>query len=87
MSTSARFRAAYADQRKAEGRGSGGEAELLALPYLRTGPLARQWAVRARSYERFLGHYKLVLRVECPAECADPSQRFAHERIRRYDTH
>ncbi|HUL01857.1 MAG TPA: class I SAM-dependent methyltransferase [Gemmatimonadales bacterium] len=54
MSTSARFRAAYADQRKAEGRGSGGEAELLALPYLRTGPLARQWAVRARSYERFL---------------------------------
>jgi SAM-dependent methyltransferase len=54
MNSSARFRAAYADQRRAEGRGSGGDAELLALPYLRSGPLAQQWQVRARSYERFL---------------------------------
>lgn len=55
MTTLARFRAAYADRREVEGRGSGGVAELLALPYLRTGPLARQWAVRARSYARFVG--------------------------------
>lgn len=49
-----RFRAAYAEHRLAEGRGVGGHAELLALPYLRTGPLAKQWAVRARSFERFV---------------------------------
>ena len=54
MTTAARFRAAYAQHREAEGRGSGGTAELLALPYLRTGPLARQWVVRACSYECFL---------------------------------
>jgi SAM-dependent methyltransferase len=54
MTTSARFRAAYAEHRRAEGRGAGGLAELLSLPYLRAGPLARQWAVRARSFERFL---------------------------------
>ncbi|PYO62507.1 MAG: SAM-dependent methyltransferase [Gemmatimonadetes bacterium] len=54
MTTSARFRTAYAKHREAEGRGSRGVAELLALPYLRTGPLARQWAVRARSYECLL---------------------------------
>jgi SAM-dependent methyltransferase len=54
MTTAARFRAAYADHRRAEGRGAGGTAEVLALPYLRGGPLAREWAVRARSYERFL---------------------------------
>lgn len=55
MTTAARFRAAYAGHREAEGRGAGGTEELLALPYLRTGPLARQWAARARSYERFQG--------------------------------
>jgi len=54
MTTSARFRAAYAERRAAEGRGTGGDAELLALPYLRSGPLAGQWRVRARTYERFL---------------------------------
>jgi SAM-dependent methyltransferase len=54
MTTAARFRAAYAGHRAAEGRGAGGTAELLALPYLRTGRLRRQWAVRARSYERFM---------------------------------
>lgn len=49
-----RFRTAYAEHRAAEGRGSGGEAEALALPWLRTGPQRRQWAVRARTFERFL---------------------------------
>src|SRR5882672_4093588 len=54
MTTSARFRAAYARHRAAEGRGTGGDAELLALPYLKRGPLTGQWRVRARTYERFL---------------------------------
>lgn len=50
-----RYLAAYARLRASEGRGSGGEAELLALPYLTTGPLATQWGVRARTYDRFVG--------------------------------
>ena len=54
MTSAARFRTAYAHHREAEGHGSGGTDELLALPYVRTGPLGRQWAVRARSYECFL---------------------------------
>jgi SAM-dependent methyltransferase len=48
-----RFAQDYAAHRQAEGRGYAGEA-LLALPYVRSGPLARQWAVRARSYEAFM---------------------------------
>lgn len=50
-----RFRADYAAHRAAEGRGLA-EAELLRLPWLRTGPLARQWGVRARTFEVFLDH-------------------------------
>jgi len=55
MTSSARFRAAYAEHRRSEGRGSGGISELSALPYLRSGlpSLVRQWEVRARSYEAF----------------------------------
>lgn len=49
-----RFRAAYAEHRAAEGRGLGGPAELLALPCLTAGPQAKQWAVRARTFDRFL---------------------------------
>lgn len=49
----ARFRAAYGAHRAAEGRGAGGTAELLALPYLATGPTAPQWRVRARTYDAF----------------------------------
>jgi SAM-dependent methyltransferase len=48
-----RYLAAYAHLREREGRGSGGEAELLALPYLANGPLATQWEVRARTYDVF----------------------------------
>lgn len=51
----ARFAADYARHRASEGRGHAG-AELLALPYLNTGPLARQWAVRARSFDAFRKH-------------------------------
>ena len=49
-----RFRTAYAEHRASEGRGQGGEDEVRALPYLRTGPTAPQWRVRAKSYERFV---------------------------------
>jgi SAM-dependent methyltransferase len=54
------FRAAYAKHRAAEGRRLDGD-ELLALPYLTTGPLARQWRVRARTFDAF------VRRVLTPA--------------------
>lgn len=53
-----RFAAAYAVQRAIEGRGYRNE-ELFALPYLRSGPLAGQWAVRACSFDAFL---RLILR-------------------------
>ena len=49
-----RFRRAYAEQRAAEGRGAGGTAELLELPFLQSGPLARGWQVRARTFDRLL---------------------------------
>jgi SAM-dependent methyltransferase len=49
----ARFRAEYGAHRAAEGRGAGGTAELLALPYLTVGPTAAQWAIRARTYDAF----------------------------------
>jgi SAM-dependent methyltransferase len=51
----AEFRAAYAAHRASEGRALDREA-LLALPYLAAGPLARQWGVRARTYEAFVKH-------------------------------
>lgn len=49
----ARFRAAYGEQRAAEGRWHDLD-ELLALPYLTTGSLARQWTVRARTFDAFM---------------------------------
>jgi SAM-dependent methyltransferase len=49
-----RFREAYAVHRAREGRGPLDEAALLALPYLRQGPFAREWGVRARSFEALL---------------------------------
>ncbi len=45
-----RFRSDYAAQRLAEGRAHTA-AELATLPYLSSGPLARQWGVRARSFD------------------------------------
>jgi SAM-dependent methyltransferase len=46
------FAAQYAGHRAAEGRGYTG-TDLASLPYLRSGPFARQWTVRARSFEAF----------------------------------
>lgn len=48
-----RFRSAYALHRAREGRGAEATA-LLQLPDLTTGPLARQWSVRARTFGRFV---------------------------------
>ncbi len=50
----ARFRQAYAEHRRREGRAEGGVAHLLTLPYVEHGPWAGQWRVRSRTYERFL---------------------------------
>ena len=47
------FREDYARQRAAEGRGA---LEAATLPYVSGGPLARQWSVRARSWEAFCRH-------------------------------
>jgi SAM-dependent methyltransferase len=49
----AQFLHEYARQRAHEGRTLRGD-DLRSLPYLRSGPLARQWSVRARSYEAFV---------------------------------
>jgi len=51
----AQFRAEYARHRAAEGRGYRGDA-LRALPYLRSGPFSRQWAVRSRTFDAFVRH-------------------------------
>ena len=66
MTSVARFRRAYAELREREGRGRLDVADLLALPYLRHGPWAAQWRVRARSYEAF------VARLLTPLERAVP---------------
>ena len=50
---SAGFFSAYARHRAAEGRAMPPDA-VRALPYLRQGPLARQWRVRAKTYEALL---------------------------------
>lgn len=50
-----RFCREYGAHRAAEGRDYKG-AELLSLPYLKAGPLARQWTVRARTFDAFMKH-------------------------------
>jgi SAM-dependent methyltransferase len=47
------FAKAYAEQREAEGRKLTKE-DLLALPWLKHGPQADQWAIRARTFEAFM---------------------------------
>jgi SAM-dependent methyltransferase len=68
----ASFRAQYGAHRAAEGRGYRGE-QLLALPYLAEGPHARQWAVRARTYEAFMRRVFVPLALRCgrPLQLAD----------------
>lgn len=47
-----RFRTAYAAHRASEGRGDSA-VDARVLPYVTSGPLARQWSVRARTWEAF----------------------------------
>jgi SAM-dependent methyltransferase len=70
--TLADFAEAYAGHRAAEGRGYAQE-HLLALPYLREGPFARQWAVRSRSYEALQRRVvqPLAKRLRRPLEVLD----------------
>jgi len=49
-----RWARAYAALRAREGRGAS-ETERLALPYGTSGPLAPQWRIRARTFDRFVG--------------------------------
>lgn len=67
--TDSRFRAAYAEHRAREGRAHP-VAEIAALPYLHSGPLAKQWTVRARTYDAFVRH---VLRPALAARTRPPS--------------
>jgi SAM-dependent methyltransferase len=61
---------AYAQHRAEEGRAFLGD-ELRSLPYLETGPLARQWAVRARSYEVFVNRVVKPLADRRPLDVLD----------------
>lgn len=56
-----RFRRDYGAHRAAEGRGYSGE-ELLALPYVSHGRWAKQWAVRARTFDAFVARVVVPLR-------------------------
>jgi SAM-dependent methyltransferase len=60
LSAERQFRDAYGEHRAAEGRALDA-ASLRELPYLSNGPFARQWAVRACTYDAF------VRRVLTPA--------------------
>jgi SAM-dependent methyltransferase len=66
----AEFFRAYALHRAEEGRGYS-SAELASLPELRTGPLARQWAVRARSYAAFVRRVVEPMAVRGPLGILD----------------
>ncbi|MBO0748934.1 MAG: class I SAM-dependent methyltransferase [Porphyrobacter sp.] len=68
----ARFGVVYAAQRAAEGRAHKGAA-LRSLPYLSTGPLSKQWRVRARSFEALLRRVVVPLagRKGAPLEILD----------------
>jgi SAM-dependent methyltransferase len=66
------FRDAYAEHRAAEGRRYS-VADMFALPYLRSGRLAKQWSVRARTFDAF------VQRVLIPAT------RHRHQPLRLLD--
>jgi SAM-dependent methyltransferase len=52
-STASRFRFAYGAHRASEGRDLD-PVSMRQLPYLAAGPLARQWAVRARTFDAFV---------------------------------
>jgi SAM-dependent methyltransferase len=66
------FARAYADHREAEGRRLSKD-DLLALPWLRHGPQANQWAIRARTFEAFMERvlHPLAARIARPLTVLD----------------
>ena len=56
-----RFRRDYGAHRAAEGRGYSGQ-ELFGLPYLTHGRWAKQWSVRARTFDAFVARVVVPLR-------------------------
>jgi SAM-dependent methyltransferase len=60
----------YALHRADEGYAFRGE-NLMALPYLRTGPLARQWAVRAATFDAFVAHIAKPMLRSGPKDILD----------------
>ena len=65
-----RFCADYAAHRAREGRAHKG-AELQSLPYLATGPLVRQWSVRARTFEALVAKVVWPLERDRPLDVLD----------------
>lgn len=69
--SSSDFFAEYARHRAQEGRGYSGD-DLLSLPYLKEGPLAPQWRVRARTYEAFAAEVVIPMGIASrPLEILD----------------
>src|ERR1700722_18981869 len=66
----AQFFHEYARHRAGEGRAIRGE-ELRSLPYLRKGPLAQQWAARARSFDVFMKRIIGPMAVRGPLDVLD----------------
>jgi SAM-dependent methyltransferase len=66
------YRAAYAEQRAAEGRAYSRD-EMLMLPDMTRAPLARQWSVRRRTYEEFMRRVMspLVAASQTPLQVLD----------------
>jgi SAM-dependent methyltransferase len=71
-SAEARFRTAYAEHRASEGRALD-ELALFELPYLRTGPVASEWAVKACSFDTFVARVlePLAATMQRPLTVAD----------------
>src|SRR5215472_12026575 len=64
------FRREYARHRASEGRALGGN-QLKSLPYLADDALARQWAVRARSFETFVDRVLRPISSNGPIDLLD----------------
>ena len=63
------FRREYAEHRATEGHAA---LDARSLPYVTSGPLARQWAVRARSWEAFERHVLRPARRRAAARASGP---------------
>lgn len=70
MQVASGFYTEYARHREHEGRALRGAA-LKSLPYLRSGRLARQWEVRARSFDAFVSYFVKPLEGSSPLDILD----------------